>query len=236
MKALPSKNLAEHYKQIKYAQLNSDVFTGTVVADWQQMVDEYREAKKAQGVTEGTLYEIALSFRNSERLVGQCSSKQITQNAIDKFILEREAEVKRPTLSKDIRNLRTFINWCRKKRYMNGEIEIKELKEDERPVKSLNDVQIKKLLAAATGPTPGRPPSISPTVTLTDADLSRLSTLSRMPCPLCLRVMMPIHCSARGTKLARQRFQKVARRHLSESDVLLCKEGIFCNYVAEFLN
>ena len=31
---------------------------------------------------------------------------------------------------------------------MNSEIEIKELKEDERPVKSLNNIQIKKLLAA----------------------------------------------------------------------------------------
>ncbi len=27
-KALPSKELAEHFKQIKYTQLNSDVFTG----------------------------------------------------------------------------------------------------------------------------------------------------------------------------------------------------------------
>jgi integrase len=148
-KALPTKELAEHYKQIKYSQLNSDVFTGVVAVDWQQMVDEYRESKKVQGVTEGTLYEIALSLRNFERLVGKCSSKQITQNIIDKFILQRGNEVKRPTLNKDIRNLKTFINWCRENRYLNGNLKIKELKEDERPVKSLNDVQIKKLLAAA---------------------------------------------------------------------------------------
>ena len=31
-KALPSKELAEHFKQIKYTQLNSDVFTGQVLA------------------------------------------------------------------------------------------------------------------------------------------------------------------------------------------------------------
>lgn len=113
------------------------------------MVDEYRKAKKVQGVTEGTLYEIALSLRNFERLVGNCSSKQLTQNVMDKFILERGTEVKRPTLNKDIRDLKTFINWCKKKRYINNEIEIRELKEDERPVKSLSDVQIRKLLAAA---------------------------------------------------------------------------------------
>ena len=148
-KALPSKELAEHYKHIKYTQLNSDVFTGMLTADWQQMINEYREAKKVQGVTEGTLYEIALSLRNFERFVGKCSSKQITQSVIDKFILQRGTEVSRPTLNKDIRNLKTFINWCKKKRYINNEIELRELKEDERPVKSLNDVQIRKLLVAA---------------------------------------------------------------------------------------
>ena len=148
-KALPSKELAEHFKHIKYTQLNSDVFTGIVAADWQQMIAEYREAKKVQGVTEGTLYEIALSLRNFERLSGRCNSKQITQGAIDKFVLERGTEVSRPTLNKDIRNLKTFINWCKKKRYINNGIELRELKEDERPVKSLNDVQIRKLLVTA---------------------------------------------------------------------------------------
>jgi integrase len=148
-KALPSKELAEHYKQIKYTQLNSDVFTGVVAVDWQQMVDEYRESKKVQGVTEGTLYEIALSLRNFERLVGKYSSKQITQKNIDQFILQRGNEVKRPTLNKDIRNMKTFINWCRENRYLNGNLKIMELKEDERPVKSLNDIQVKKLLKIA---------------------------------------------------------------------------------------
>jgi integrase len=82
-------------------------------------------------------------------LVGKCNSKQITQSIIDKFILQRGSEIKRPTLNKDIRNLKNFINWCRQNRYLNGTIKIRELKEDERPVRSLNDTQIKKLLTAA---------------------------------------------------------------------------------------
>jgi len=45
-KALPSKALAEHYLQIKYARLNSDVFTGTVTVDWVQMREEYTHYKK----------------------------------------------------------------------------------------------------------------------------------------------------------------------------------------------
>ena len=81
--------------------------------------------------------------------MGKCNSKQITQNAIDKFILKRGKEVVRSTVNKDIRNLKAFINWCRKNRYVNGEIEIRELKEDERPVISLINTQIKKLLSTS---------------------------------------------------------------------------------------
>jgi len=64
-------------------------------------------------------------------------------------MLDRGKEIKRSTLNKDIRNLKTFIHWCRKNRYLNGEIEISLLKEDERPVKSLNSTQIRKLLLAS---------------------------------------------------------------------------------------
>ena len=148
-KALPSKALAEHYRQIKYAQLNSDVFTGTVTVDWNQMRNEYEHSKKVAGVVEDSLYEVALTLRHFERLVGKCNSKQISQNAIDKYILKRGNEVKRSTLNKDIRNLKALINWCRKNRYVNGKIEIKELKEDERPVISLSHTQIKKLLSTS---------------------------------------------------------------------------------------
>ena len=120
-----------------------------VLADWQQMTHEYYEAKKVQGVTEGTLYEHALTLRNFERIVGKCNSKQITQSVIDKFILERTKKVKRPTLNKDIRNIKTFVYWCREQRYLNGNLKLKELKLEERPVKSLNHTQIRKLLKAA---------------------------------------------------------------------------------------
>jgi len=81
-------------------------------------IEEYRESKKVQGVTEASLYEIALTLRHFERLIGKCNSKQIAQNSIDKFILQRGSEIKRSTLNKDIRKLKTFVNWCRKKRYI----------------------------------------------------------------------------------------------------------------------
>jgi len=148
-KALPTKVLAEHFRQIKYTQLNSDVFTGTVTVDWNQMIEEYRHGKQVAGYVEASLYEVALTLRHFERLVGRCNSKQLTQNTIDKYILERGKEVVRSTVNKDIRNLKAFINWCRGNRYVNGEIKIRLLKEDERPVKSLSNTQIKKLLSTS---------------------------------------------------------------------------------------
>jgi integrase/recombinase XerD len=110
------------------------------------MRQEYRHCKKVGGFVEGSLYEAALTLRHFERIIGQCNSKQITQHTVDQFILKRKDEVKRSTLNKDLRNLKAFVNWCRENRYLNGEIKIKLLKEDERPVKSLNAAQIKKLL------------------------------------------------------------------------------------------
>lgn len=56
-KALRSKPLAEHFCQIKYTQLNSDVFTGVVSADWHQMVEEYQRAKQVEGLREASIYE-----------------------------------------------------------------------------------------------------------------------------------------------------------------------------------
>jgi integrase len=148
-KALPTKALAEHYRQIKYTQLNSDVFTGTVTVDWNQMRNEYEHSKKVGGFKDVSIYETALTLKHFERLVGRCNSKQLTQNTIDKYILERGKEVVRSTVNKDIRNLKAFINWCRGNRYINGEIKIRLLKEDERPVKSLSNTQIKKLLSTS---------------------------------------------------------------------------------------
>ena len=69
-KALPSKALAEHFRQMKYAQLNSDVFTGTVTVDWSQMREEYSQYKKVKGDKQSTLYETDLTLRHFERLIG----------------------------------------------------------------------------------------------------------------------------------------------------------------------
>lgn len=47
------------------------------------------------------------------------------------------------------RAFKAFVNWCRENRYLNGNIKLKELKEEERPVRSLNGTEIMNLLKAA---------------------------------------------------------------------------------------
>lgn len=111
-KAFPNKALAEHFRYIKYTHLNSDVFTSIVDYDWNQMVEEYRRCKQVEGLVEASLYEIQLTLRNFRRIVGLSSSKEITQQSLAAFILERSTDVKKSTLNKDIRNLHAFLAWA----------------------------------------------------------------------------------------------------------------------------
>jgi len=77
---------------------------------------------------ESALYKQALTLSHFEHLVGRRSSKQITQHAVDTFILGRGKEVKRSTFNKDISNLKAFVKWRRANRYVNGDIKLKLLK------------------------------------------------------------------------------------------------------------
>jgi integrase len=147
-KALPSKALAKHFCQIKYAQLNSDVFTGVVNSDWHQMIEEYRKAKQVQGLRETSIYESLLTLGHFERLIGPDCSKRINQNSLDKFILDRGSEVKKITLNKDIRNLNAFLCWAVKNRFITPGLEIKKVKVAQKPVMALTSQQVQTLLSA----------------------------------------------------------------------------------------
>jgi integrase len=142
--------LAKHFCQIKYTQLNSDVFTGAVNADWHQMVEEYRRTKQVEGLCEASLYEARLTLGHFERLIGPDSSKRINQNLVDKFVLDRGKEVKKTTLNKDIRNLSAFLHWAVKNRFIAPGLEIKKVKIVQKPVMALTTQQVQALLSATS--------------------------------------------------------------------------------------
>jgi integrase len=145
-KALPTKALAEHFRNIKYTQLNSDVFTSVVDFDWGQMCNEYHHAKQVDGLEEVSIYEALLTLRHFERLIRPSSSRQITQQSLDTFILERGKEVKKGTLNKDIRNMSTFLNWAAKNRYVASDLETKKIKTSQKPVIALSPEQVRNLI------------------------------------------------------------------------------------------
>ena len=147
-KALPNKALAEHYRQLKYAQLNSDVFTGIIDVDWKDLIDEYMQFKELQGLTESSIYEITLTLAHFEKLTSVKTSKLVTQAVADRFIKLRSKVVKRSTLNKDIRNLSAFLSWAKENRYTSG-IKLKQLKTSQAKARILNSSQIRKLLNVA---------------------------------------------------------------------------------------
>jgi len=148
-KAFPTKGLADHFKQIKYGQLNSDVFTGLVNTDWPEMIEAYELSKQVAGFDPKSIYEALLTLKHFARLVGPLNSKQITQTAVDRFILERSKEVKRYTLNKDISNLRAFIRWGQTQRRFNSDLCVKKVKVMRRSPRALDTDQVAALLVAA---------------------------------------------------------------------------------------
>jgi len=154
-KAFPTKSLAEHFRHIKYTQLNStqlnsDVFTSIVKSDWSEMVEEYRRIKQVEGLKETSIYEALLTLGHFERLVGPNSSRRITQNALDQFVLGRGQEVSRNTLNKDIRNLTAFLNWTAKNRLVATGLTIKKVKVEQKPVTALSPDQVSNLFMAVS--------------------------------------------------------------------------------------
>ena len=49
-KAFPNKSLAQHFRHIKYMQLNDDVFTSTIDIDSHTMLEEYGISKRVEGL------------------------------------------------------------------------------------------------------------------------------------------------------------------------------------------
>jgi hypothetical protein len=125
------------------------VFTGIVDSDWPQLVEEYRKAKQVGGLQEVSIYKGRLTLRHFERVVGACSSRQVTQQVLDQFILERGKELRKSTLNKDIRNLGSFINRAIKNRYAAAGLVVKTEKVPQRPVQPLTPQQVKDLITAA---------------------------------------------------------------------------------------
>jgi len=86
-----------------------------------------------EGLEEASIYEVILTLRHYERLAGPSSSKEITQQSLDTFVLKRSEEIKKNTLNKDIRNLHAFLNWAATNRFVAPGLKVKKVKVAQKP-------------------------------------------------------------------------------------------------------
>ena len=103
-----------------------------------------------EGLEKSSIYEIFLTLRHYERLVNPNSSKDITQQSLDNFVLKRGEEIRKNTLNKDIKNLHAFLKWASKNRLVAPDLKIKKVRVAPKPVTSLSAQQVKKLITMAS--------------------------------------------------------------------------------------
>lgn len=99
---------------------------------------------------DASIYEVLPTLRHFKRVVGPTTSKEITQPTLDTFVLKRSEEVGKNTLNKDIRNIKAFLNWAVKNRFVTPGLEVKKVKVAQKPVTSLSPQQVKELIAVAS--------------------------------------------------------------------------------------
>ncbi len=148
-KLLPTKALANHFAKIKYAQLNSDVFTGSIDIPWQQAKDEYLQKYDLRGFAAASKYEASRTLSSFEKVCGKLNTNSIMQHHINCFILKRQKAVVGETVNKDISRIRAFLRWLKKHNYHPGNIEIELIKTPTRIIKALTTEHIRKLLQDA---------------------------------------------------------------------------------------
>lgn len=148
-KGFHNKGQAEHFWGILYARLNSDVITGIIVVDLSIAIEEYLETYAVRGLRKSAKTEARLTLTKFKEHTGDISTKVITQKIIDRFIVHRiESQASRWTVNKDIGNLKSFISWCQKQRYLPDGFFLKKIKVERRIVKALTTEQIRAILTA----------------------------------------------------------------------------------------
>lgn len=151
-KAFPKLEWAKKYQALKVAQLNSDL--GIFKADetaipWQSITEEYIQRKKTDGLEKVSVSEIENTLLKFNEIANVHTSHDLKQGVFDRYVTIRAEKVARPTLNKDIRNLKAFLKWAKTLNYV-GEVPIlKQLKVAKKPDPPLTNAQVKNLLIAS---------------------------------------------------------------------------------------
>lgn len=148
-KAIPNKALAEKYRQRLEIMMNQEVYQTTVGTSWETALSEYLNfSKNVKRSTPETIRSITHTLKTFESLQGPVRSDKLSTRIIEDYFAKRNPTVSPATANKDIRNLRTFHNFLRKRYYNNQDIDWPKQKEPKKDVVSLTPEQVFTLLSA----------------------------------------------------------------------------------------
>lgn len=149
IKGFHTKGYADYYRSVLYQRLNSDVIPGVIDVPLTAAVEEYLDTYAVRGLRPSAKTEARLTLDKFKVSAGILRTKAIAQRVVDRFIVTRlDSKASRWTVNKDIGNLKSFIRWCQRQRYMADGIVLAKVKVERRIVKALTTVQIRAILAA----------------------------------------------------------------------------------------
>lgn len=151
-KGFPTKRLAEHYRDITYYRLNSDVYVGVINVRFSTAAIEYLDKYDLEGLSSNSKRDVEATLTRFGELHGDIDTKDINQRHFELYIRSRKDCVSARTLNKDIRNLKAFIAWAVKHKYISSGIELKQVKAPPTNHKALTTEQIRWLFSRC--PTP----------------------------------------------------------------------------------
>ena len=155
-KRLPNKPLAEQYLQRLQHRMNEDIYVDPVIVSWGVLVEEYIRFKQdVKGLAPGSIESITHSLNNFRRICGPVSSTELQQSHVNTYVAERIKEgTSKPTVNKDLRQLRAFVRWSIKNRSMGQlaqRIDWSDLRQQEtkKDVRTLSMAEFSRLLKSA---------------------------------------------------------------------------------------
>jgi integrase len=153
-KRCPNKSLANKFARRLEFQHNEDLYPDPIATPWDELVTEYMVFKKTvKSLASGSLRSIQTTLTQFKELHGPVLSTKVDQRLVNTFIAHRlKVTGSKATVNKDLRNLRAFVRWSLKNRYMGAQaikIDWSMQKEPKRRVKALTKKQLANLLIAA---------------------------------------------------------------------------------------
>lgn len=129
-------------------RMNHGLSTSLMTVAWERLKYDYIKSKKADRRAPATIREINNMFYKFETLVGRPKSTEITQEHIDKFkALRSNEDISGNTVNKDLANFKAFLRYFSIDRlYIRPNLKVTFVKAKVKPIKSLDEEQIGRLL------------------------------------------------------------------------------------------